>query len=164
MVLIEPAKSSDVDEIQALLSCAWEHTYAGVLSPETIEKIKSVWYNVAVLKNYIADRDVLFLVARESEGAVLGVATSIEIDRKTAQLTRLYVHPDSQGQGIGIDLMGSVIAHYPKARVMRAEVFEKNEKGRAFYVKQGFREVDKTVANVGNDTLMNCIMERPIDN
>jgi GNAT superfamily N-acetyltransferase len=67
----------------------------------------------------------------ENEGRVVGFG-ALSGD----MLEHLYVHPDAQGRGVGTDLL----AHAKRLRPggFRLWVFQKNERARRFYERNGF--------------------------
>ncbi|PKH44032.1 L-amino acid N-acyltransferase YncA [Nocardioides alpinus] len=60
----------------------------------------------------------------------------------TTWLDDLYVHPDHQGRGVGGALFDTVAAHRPGGFCLW--VFESNEPARAFYVRRGCLELERT--------------------
>ena len=53
---------------------------------------------------------------------------------------------------------------FPNANRMRLEVEEKNEKGHSFYVKQGFKEIQKKIDKVENEEMRIIVMEKELQN
>jgi ribosomal protein S18 acetylase RimI-like enzyme len=79
-------------------------------------------------------------------------------------VTRLYVLPEFQRQGIGKMMMDESYRALPQTRQVRVDVEEQNPKGRAFYRKLGFMEVGMKTDDVAGTTLNSVVMERHLHN
>lgn len=84
----------------------------------------------------VGDRPAAWWVARRG-GQVIGYML---IDGE--DLDHLYVHPDSQGEGVGTALLRKALSLSPR-RVLLA-TSQRNTRARAFYEKHGFRATDFT--------------------
>jgi ribosomal protein S18 acetylase RimI-like enzyme len=84
----------------------------------------------------VGDQSAAWWVARR-DGRVIGYML---IDGE--ELDHLYVHPDSQGQGVGTALLHKALSLSPR-RVLLA-TSQRNTRARAFYEKHGFRATDFT--------------------
>jgi ribosomal protein S18 acetylase RimI-like enzyme len=60
-------------------------------------------------------------------------------------ISRLYVRPDRQRRGIGQRLIAEAVTHHQNCDTLRLEVEVENTKGLSFYVREGFREVGRSV-------------------
>ncbi|UQA59805.1 GNAT family N-acetyltransferase [Polyangium aurulentum] len=76
------------------------------------------------------------LVARRN-GSVLGF-----LGLSGNEVQHLYIRPDAQRAGIGGALIAEAKARSPEG--LELWVFERNEAGRAFYVRHGFFELYRT--------------------
>ena len=81
----------------------------------------------------VGDRPSAWWVARQT-GRVVGYMLINGED-----LDHLYIHPDSQGQGIGLALLDKARSLSP--RCVALATFQRNTRARAFYEKHGFRAV-----------------------
>src|SRR5690349_5483481 len=143
MVRIERATVEDVPEIKRVLSETWRATYSPFLSPATINTVTSVWHSPDRLTAETQHPLIFFGVAMTETGAIVGLSTVGQITDDTVVLSRLYVHPPYQRQGIGSLLLQAGLTAFPTARTIWLEVEEKNQSAYTFYHNHGFRETER---------------------
>lgn len=92
----------------------------------------------------IADEETLAVVARSSEGAILGFAF-MHYGEKRAHLMLLAVSPRARRRGIGRELIDWHLACCRTAGIGEVvlEVRESNRAARAFYERLGFCELER---------------------
>jgi ribosomal protein S18 acetylase RimI-like enzyme len=157
---IERAATRDVLAIKDVLRETWHDTYASLLSKTAIETLTSQWHAPELLAEQLQNPEIYFAVARAGE-VVAGVVTA----RKQGDaivVDRLYVRPQYQRRGIGRQLLESSYRVFRGAKRVRLSVEAENEKGVAFYAKQGFRETARNFEDVAGARLENVVMERPL--
>ncbi|MCL4264161.1 MAG: GNAT family N-acetyltransferase [Anaerolineae bacterium] len=162
MVSIECAKVEDVTEIKQVLSETWRATYSSFLSPATINAVTSVWHSLDRLAAEIQNPRIFFGVAKTEKGTILGLTTVGQISDDTVMLSRLYIHPHCQRQGIGSQLLQAGITAFPIARTIRLEVEENNHSAYTFYHTHGFRETESKEERVEGDVIKVKVMEKLI--
>lgn len=159
MLTIERAKVEDVDIIKKVLSETWIDTYAAYLSRSTIEQVTTHWHDSKVLRSQIEAPEFYFAVAKDN-GTIIGLVTAIVLNQGELHVSRLYVRPADQRKGAGSQLLNAAIASCPDATVIRLEVEQHNEKGRAYWRSQKFVETGTKIEEVGTDTVTVISMER----
>ena len=87
------------------------------------------------------------MISAHSQGEVLSVA-------------RMYVLPEFQRQGIGERMINAACLAFPQTQRLRLDVEEQNPKGRAFYRKLGFRDIEVRADDVAGTRLNLVVMER----
>ena len=162
MISIERGNVEDVPEIKQVLSETWRATYSSFLSQATINAVTSVWHSPDRLAAEIQNPRIFFGVARTDNAAVIGLITMGRITDDTLVLSRLYVHPQYQRQGIGSQLLQAGITAFPTARTIRLEVEENNRSAYTFYHHQGFRETERKEERVEGDVIKVVVMEKHI--
>jgi ribosomal protein S18 acetylase RimI-like enzyme len=162
MVSIERANVEDVTEIKQVLSETWRATYSSFLSQATINKVTSVWHSPDQLAVQIQNPRIFFGVARTDNSAIIGLTTMGQITDYTVVLSRLYVHPQHQRQGIGSQLLQASITAFPTTRTIRLEVEENNYSAYTFYRNHGFRETESKEERVEEDIIKVIVMEKHI--
>ena len=162
MLTIEKVQPDDVLEVKQLLSETWIDTYSGILSPQTIQKVTTAWHAPHLLAAQAQKLGLFFAVAKDENGRKLGLITARRVDDDTLMLHRLYVHPNFQRQGTGSRLLDAALTEFPTAKTMRLEVEEENKKGYTFYLKQGFRDIDKKTETVEGEVLKIIVMEKSL--
>jgi len=143
MIAIQPARVDEVREIKQVLSRTWTDTYGPFLPAEVIQKVTSLWHSPETLASEIENDRVFFHVAKDDQGSIVGLLTAGQPSAEIISIGRLYVLPGSQRQGFGAKLLDACVAAYPGAQKLVLEVEAQNEKGLAFYRKQGFKEVSR---------------------
>lgn len=160
MVSIERATVEDVPEIKQVLSETWRATYSPFLSPATIDTVTSVWHSPDQLAAEIQNPRIFFGVAKTENAAIVGLTTVGQITEDTVVLSRLYVHPEYQRQGIGSQLLRAGITAFPSVHTIRLEVEENNQSAYTFYYKHGFRETERKEEHVEGDVIKVQVMEK----
>jgi ribosomal protein S18 acetylase RimI-like enzyme len=151
---IASAALADADAIAALLKECWAATYSSFLSPRTLQDVARQWHHPDILRRQIMDPDVAFLLARTESGILVGAGNARPVAGVDAMdIQRLYVHPSYQRQGIGSQLLRSLIAVFPEAQSLELEVAELNHMGRAFWTQHGFHESGRGQVQVGGAVL-----------
>jgi ribosomal protein S18 acetylase RimI-like enzyme len=161
MITIHKVQQEDIPEVKQVLSRTWKDTYGSFLSDATIEKVTTVWHDPEALKAQAINPEIYFAVAKEG-GKIIGLITVSKVDNITIFMNRLYIHPDYQRQGIGSKLFNSSLEAFPNAKVVRLEVEEENKKGLSFYLKQGFKEVERKTDEIEGEKLKSIVMEKRI--
>jgi ribosomal protein S18 acetylase RimI-like enzyme len=162
MYRIERAQVENVAAIKQVLSETWVATYGPFLSPETIERVTLVWHDPKRLAIQIEDPQYFFGVAKSPEDTVVGLVCARLIDDEVLMINRLYVHPNTQRQGIGEALLQASITAFPNVRRARLEVERRNHIGYAFWRKQGFKDGPLKKEHVGQEVLEVVEMEKPL--
>ena len=103
-IVIRPATSDDIGKVRNLLVATWHDMYDGLLGVERVTETTNQWHALDVLTTQAARPNASFLVASQN-GEAVGHAFAIEQDGDILLLSRLYVPPTCQGQGIGVELL-----------------------------------------------------------
>ncbi len=134
---IRYAEQDEAEEIYEVALKTWKDTYGQIFSEETIEKVISDWYDVEDLRQQV--EHPIFYVAEAGAQVVGFVHASVEDGEAT--LHRIYLDPEYQGEGVGSKLYEKAENDIrQKADMIELEVLAENEKGKGFYLKQGFEE------------------------
>ncbi len=143
-LLIRPAEERDLTDVRALLVETWHDTYDALIGPERVTEITNSWHAIDKLKQQLALPDCSFLVA-EDGGAIVGHVFANAQRPPVLSVSRLYVAPARQRQGIGKRLLDAAIARHPGCDTIRLTVEAENAKGIAFYEREGFSTVGEAV-------------------
>ena len=128
-----------------------------------IQKITTLWHSLESLAAEIEDPRVFFHVAKSEHGAIVGLLTAGQPGSSVIYIGRLYVLPGHQRQGIGGKLLDACVTGFTTgARTLRLEVEAQNEKGMAFYQKQGFREIARKEEELEGVSLTVVEMEKKL--
>ena len=107
-------------------------------------------WSEGVFRNELAADNRIYLAA--DEGGVVGFAGAMLVDDE-AHVTNLLVDPDRRRQGMGFELMKSLIeaAVEAGARHLTLEVRSRNEAARALYARLGLAPVGIRKGYYGDD-------------
>jgi ribosomal-protein-alanine N-acetyltransferase len=139
-VSVRDAHRSDAEAIARIALASWAETYRDIFEPAFIADFVARNYDPARLAEAAAEaprRGQVFLVA-EREGDVVGYLQFGESQRGP-ELWRVYADPAHYGTGVGSALLEELhrrVAGRVDAYVL--DVHARNERGRAFYDRNGF--------------------------
>ncbi|ACA55076.1 hypothetical protein N494_04845 [Clostridium botulinum A2B7 92] len=162
MLTISKVKKEEIHEVKKLLSSVWADTYKDILSEEVINKVTTLWHDVEQLKEQCEAKDTLFIVAKEDNENIVGLATANLIDDCTINLGRLYVKIEHQRSGIGSCLLNYIIKDFDSINKIQLEVAVGNSKAINFYAKNGFKERSLKNEEIENEHLELVLMEKCI--
>jgi ribosomal protein S18 acetylase RimI-like enzyme len=133
---VRDATPDDGAAIRAVADPAWHAAYDDRLGVAAVDRLVDAWYAPDDLRREITDGGP-FVVAEQPSG-VIGFAQGRRVAGGDAALSRLYVHPDAWGRGVGTALLGATARRLRPAGTLRAVVMAANAVGRAFYDRHGF--------------------------
>ncbi len=153
--VVRQATTDDIWAVHATARQSWHAAYDDLLGADRVDDIVDEWYAIGDLESSISDAsgraDVAFLVAEGADDAGDGFADDCygfaqvvpwPEDTTVGYLTRLYVRPDSWGEGVGTALLERLEADLDDTfERLRLAVLADNERGISFYEAAGFEHV-----------------------
>jgi ribosomal protein S18 acetylase RimI-like enzyme len=136
-LVIRNATEADVPAVRALLVTTWHDTYDPLIGTAKVTAITASWHSIEALRHQLLLPHLCFLIADQA-GEIVGHVLANGQRLPTLMISRLYVLPSAQRQGIGARLLAAAITRHPACNLLRLEVESDNRKGFAFYLKQGF--------------------------
>ncbi|QUW23747.1 GNAT family N-acetyltransferase [Sporosarcina sp. Marseille-Q4063] len=138
--MIRPMTSKDIDHVQQIARVTWRKTYCGIIP----EELQTIFLERAYSDMMLMMRmEKTAMLIAESEGVPIGFANITKVDEDgDAELTAMYILPAHQHSGYGKKLFHNALSTLKSASQVFVYVEEKNEIGRAFYEKQGFKLLD----------------------
>jgi RimJ/RimL family protein N-acetyltransferase len=140
-VAVRDATSADAPEIARMAAASWRETYRDIFTPEFVDGFLAEAYSPHALERSIGrtrdHEDAQFLVA-ERDGELVGYL-NFGVGPRGPELFRVYADPAHYGSGVGRALLDELhrrIAGSVDAYVL--DVHSRNERGRAFYARNGF--------------------------
>ncbi len=158
---IRPASSHDFASITAIAQRTWPTTFGTILSAAQIAYMLEMMYAPEALERQVAQGH-RFLLALQTEQA-LGYA-SYELDylAGVTKIHKLYVLPQTQGNGLGrqlIDRVTSIAAAAGQQRIRLDVNYQNTAVG--FYRHLGFQIVSRQDTDIGQGFLMeDYVMEK----
>ncbi|WP_267640629.1 GNAT family N-acetyltransferase [Haloarchaeobius amylolyticus] len=145
-VTLRETTEADARAVQRVADAACHAVYDDILGEGVTDDIVRNWYDPErLVADDIEPEGRPFFVAAV-DGTVVGFAEGIREDARTADLYRIYVHPDHWGDGVGSALLDRLERHFADAGVERlfVSVLADNDVGVAFYESVGFEHVETT--------------------
>jgi GNAT superfamily N-acetyltransferase len=161
MTEVRRLEKYEVDAVSALARVVWQATYPALISQAQIDFMLADRYTAERIHAQLDDPRHAWWVAQHNQ-TLLGFAHA-SLDGADCKLDKLYVHPDSQRQGIGRTLLATVQdwARALPARRLWLQVNRGNSQAIAAYQKQGFRILESRVFDIGHGFVMDDhVMER----
>jgi GNAT superfamily N-acetyltransferase len=123
--VIRVATAQDAQAIARVQVRAWQHAYADIIDPETLDDLSVD--DLAARWRDAAEGRVAWV--DDHDDTIAGFASI-----RDAELRTLYVDPIAQGAGVGTALLREAVA--AGAQIVR--VFEANARARRFYERHGW--------------------------
>jgi diamine N-acetyltransferase len=167
MLLIRPATLDDIPTIQKIAADTWPTAYGAIISLAQISYMLDMMYSTSALTTQMTTRGHHFLLAILNSDAV-GFA-SYELNatpNQQCKLHKLYCLPQSQGSGVGAQLVGHVAdaAITANQHAIMLNV-NKHNKALGFYQRLGFAVIDEVVIDIGQGYLMDdFVLEKVLSN
>ena len=163
MPKICPATPADYPIIERIARQTWPNTFGSILSVEQIQYMLSWMYSQQAIGEQVDQKGHVFLIASDDTGEAVGYA-SYEHRDKLTKIHKLYLLPQTQGQGIGRLFIEEVSRRALEVgnTVLSLNV---NRQNRAvqFYERLGFTVVTTEDIDIGNGYLMqDYVMQKPL--
>jgi ribosomal protein S18 acetylase RimI-like enzyme len=161
-LVIRPATPGDLAAISALLAETWHATYDGIYGHDRVADITVRWHSVDALGKHVGESGHAFLVAID-DGRIVGTISIGTACGGGLKLDRLYVHPNTQGQGHGRALLAAGLGALPAGVEITLEVEPANAQAIRFYERNGFVVTGRTSDCSGSgDRIPALVMTRQL--
>jgi ribosomal protein S18 acetylase RimI-like enzyme len=160
-------RSADIDDIATIGYLAqqiWPGTYGAILSSEQLQYMMDLIYSPDSLQQQMVKHKHIFLLAELEEEPVGFASYSPLKEAGVYKLHKLYVHPKTQGKGLGKALVDFIIEQLPTpgATSLLLNV-NRHNKAKQFYEKLGFEVIREENVDIGHDYFMNdYVMEKKL--
>ncbi len=154
-LVFRQATVDDIPVIRALADRIWRAAYAEMLSLAQIEHMLGRMYSAATLAREIGEGIRYDLMERA--GKPIGyLAISVRPDGQQAELHKLYLLPELQGQGAGQVMLDHAIAVAVAAGAKRLElrVNRHNLRAQRAYLRAGFHIERELCQDIGGGFVM----------
>lgn len=147
---IRKATSADASDLADLAKVTYAETFAKEYPPGKLELFLSENFAVEKIRNELKDKNVLYFLAEESStpvGYAKLVQNSVPSDialSEPIELERLYILQNWHGSGLANKFMNICISEAQQlaSKTLWLAVWEHNSRAKAFYSREGFRQVD----------------------
>ena len=132
------ASADDAIDILVVRAASWRAAYRGILPERTLARLTERWDRTFPKGTWVIERDALVL------GYCITNADEFPLVKKTVAINELYIYPEMWRAGLGSMLLDLVLRSLSSRGATTAvlDVLERNERGIAFYERQGFRHVE----------------------
>lgn len=150
--------------LSALAARVWADEFGNTLDPADVsaelDASRSASYFLSALDHttVLVAEHANTLVGYVQAGAV--EIPEVDVQPGDAGLRRLYVDTESQGRGIGRQLLRAALDHptLVRARRIYLTVWEENRRAVRLYESVGFRAIGKTRFTIGSEPVEDLIM------
>ncbi|ELY78573.1 GNAT family N-acetyltransferase [Natrinema pallidum] len=157
---VRSATAEDFEGITAVARATWHDTY-DELEADVIDRTVDTWYTDDSMP-LEASSTVVFVAERA--GDLVGFTHAVA-QGETADILRMYVHPEYQGEGIGSELHERLMAalETTDAERVRAFDFAFNDTSRTFYEGLGFERTDEGTVEIDGEDYPEAVYTLEID-
>jgi diamine N-acetyltransferase len=162
MLNIARAGKPDSQVITEFLRQIWASTFESKFDSDTVEKVLKTCFDADAILHQIEDKTCVFLVARDSEGRIIGMINAKQDENFSLVVNRLYIRSDWQDKGAGSALLKEITEYFPAAGKFILEVIDNNNKAIGFYEHKGFKKTGENKMPVEDVVLNVFVMEKEI--
>ena len=168
---IRRASIVDADRLALIGGVTFLETFAGVLDGDAIVDHCAREHSSSAYRQYLINGALAWLVEARSGKAPVGFSLLARpnlpgstADGSDVELKRIYTLSRIHGSGAGAELIRQVIDHAEESgyRRLLLGVYAGNGRARAFYVKQGFRQIADRRFRVGEREYDDVVLARPL--
>jgi diamine N-acetyltransferase len=169
-IVIRAGVATDATALAELAAQTFRETFAADNRPEDIALHATHAYGTPQQERELVDPDIATLLV-EIDGQLAGYAQlrsgvppACVTGEKPIELWRFYIAQPWHGRGVAQALMRKVEknAYRSGRRTLWLGVWERNERAKAFYHKNGFMDIGSHVFMVGTDAQTDRILVRPL--
>lgn len=157
MIRITQAAPQQLAIVQQIAYDTWPHTFGKILTPEQIDYMLNMMYDLGVLKDQVEKKGHVYLLA-EADGKFGGFA-GYELNYKkepVSKLHKIYVLPKMQGKNVGLALIAEVERIAREAGMEKLSLnVNRDNKATGFYERNGFAISGEEDIDIGNGFFMN---------
>ncbi|MEP6711883.1 MAG: GNAT family N-acetyltransferase [Ferruginibacter sp.] len=169
-ISIQIAKTNDAEIISEISRKTFYDSFAADNTKEDVTTHMQEYYNVAKMKEELADKNNIFLLAWYENELVGYVKMRVDAKEESKDLLqpieieRIYSVKNMIGKGVGKAMMQRCldIAKEKNKQTIWLGVWEKNFSAMAFYTKWGFEKFGQHIFVVGNDAQTDLLMKKDL--
>jgi diamine N-acetyltransferase len=143
-IVVRQFRETDASAIYTVALESWRYTYRNIFSEEFIEDFVRRHYAPELTSSLLPriDSGEMFFHVAEERTQLVGFC-NLWVNKKRAELLRIYLLPSHIGQGLGQKLLraGEAFLAARHFNTYFCFVHKNNEIGKRFYLKNGFRHI-----------------------
>ena len=162
-MIITVATKEQLPIVRDLAYRIWPDTYGAILSKIQLDFMLDKFYNIASLEEQMLEKHQVFLLIEENNQYLGFCAYELNINNSNkTKLHKIYVLPETQGKGVGKQLLEKVEEIAKKAGnshvILNVNRFNK---ALEFYKYKGFVITEEVDIEIGHGYLMeDYVMEK----
>ncbi|MDA8126881.1 MAG: GNAT family N-acetyltransferase [Deltaproteobacteria bacterium] len=152
---IQVAGTAEIDRVAALARQTWEHHYIPIIGRKQTEYMLVNFQSVPAIARQIASGYDYYLL--KTEGRSVGYFALVHnAEAQSTLLSKIYVHPERQGEGLGrrIVAFAEECSLARGGRELWLTVNRNNVSSIAFYEQVGFQNAGALVQDIGHGFVM----------
>ncbi|MFY0627230.1 MAG: GNAT family N-acetyltransferase [Reichenbachiella sp.] len=154
--MIEIKKVEKPEEYLAIEKLAeeiWTDHYTSIIGMEQVTYMLDRFQSEDAMKNQVEDGYKYYMTFLKN--SLVGYFSYIEKENSLF-LSKFYIHKNSRGKGLGRSCMNFILAkaRFSHLQMIKLTVNKNNTDTIRIYEKLGFKIVDETVVDIGNDFVM----------
>jgi hypothetical protein len=170
-IKIREVKPDDIHLVQEIGKKTFKETFEASNSTENMQEYLDSSFSISKLVTELSDQNSAFYFALTDDKVVgylkvnWGESQTENSDKNALEIERIYVLKEFHGKKVGQVLYQKAIEISVQKGVefIWLGVWEENPRAIHFYKKNGFREFDKHVFQLGDDKQTDIMMKRPIN-
>lgn len=151
MIEIKEALPNELNIIQDIAHKTWPVTYAEILTNEQLSYMLERFYSTEALNGNLADNHHFILAGKND--VTLGFASYVHNypENHTTKIPKIYVLPETQGQGVGKSLIEAIEAEARENGASKLTLnVNRSNKAITFYEHLGFYIATEENVPIGN--------------
>lgn len=153
-MIYRTARLEDARALSIFARDTFVETFGHLYPPQDLAAFIWTRYSPRIQRRELRDPSIHYRLALDDDGIVgysMVGPLRLPIEGDGLELSRLYVAPSVQGQGVAARLMEDAIAHARArgAAGLYLSVYEHNERAKRFYKRYGFEQVGEYDFMVG---------------
>jgi GNAT superfamily N-acetyltransferase len=144
--MIRLAEIKDVESIAKIITTAWKTAYKGIVDQKYAENLPNDKFVHIFTKNITERKEIIFVNQDKIVNGFISGSSSNE--KYDCEIIGLYIHPEYQRQGIGTELVKTMIDYFRKEGKKNLIIWTLDgAPNNAFYerlggVKKEYKELD----------------------
>ena len=163
MINIRRIEKEEAKEVNEFLKYVWLDLYGDFLPEEVIKDMACGWVAPELSSNQLGTPNYFLAVAKNEKNEIVGLSVVAKVNDTAIKMDRLYVRSDYRRQGIGKKFLEEALTNFPGVKKIKVEVDEENYRGRAFYIKEGFKDKENKEEKLEGKVKKVVVMEKEIN-
>ena len=158
-MIIREMNRSDIEGVRKVAIHTWRDTYSSFIPSDIQKKTLKEAYSTETMVNRLMS--FVTLVA-EMDRKIIGYAFfSGGLENKDIFLESLYVHPNYQGKGVGMQLFKTGLQKFKGPETISLTVYKGNS-NITFYEKQGFKVIKEKKSDFSGHPMIFILMKKDL--